>query len=359
MSRVKWGSVALSLVLLLGLVVWLASGEVRSSREDAPEAQATDDAGSPRVEVEQRDATGFRPFVRLQGQVEPWRKLEVSARLSGEVETMDVSLGDTVSKGERLLVLSEDDRPAAVAGARARVRQLEADLAAANRLRSDRLVSESEQLRLESELAAARSELRQASLALEHLEPVAPFDGVINARHVETGAFVQAGEPLFEVVQVDQLKVSGFVPQQQAGRLSPGQGVTITLLDGRELAGELTFVASSADPETRSFRIEARVANPEGYRIAGGSASVRIEQPEQQALFLSPSLLSLGPDGRPGILQVDDNDTVVFTPVDLLSVGTEGAWATGVSFPVRLITRGGGFVAHGQKVTPVPADRED
>lgn len=358
MSAVKWSSVGLSLAVVVGLVVWLATGETRTSRDEQPQREA-EQTELPRVQVDTRQARTFQPSVRLQGQVEPWRQLQVSARLSGQVEELNVSLGDTVSRGDSLLVLSADDRPAALEGARARVRQLEADLRAANRLRSDQLVSESEQLRLESELSAARAELRQASLAMEHLEPQAPFDGVINARHVETGSFVQAGEPLVDVVQVNPLKVTGFVPQQQAGKLAPGQEVTVSLLDGRELQGELTFVASVADPETRSFAIEARVDNPERFRIAGGSASIRIARPEQQALFLSPALLSLGPDGRPGILHVTDDDTVEFSPVDLLSVSSEGAWVSGVRFPVRLITRGGGFVAQGQQVHAVPADAED
>lgn len=343
----------LSLALLVGLVIWLATGDIRSAEDDAPDAPETAEADLPSVEMDLRRAETFHPAIRLQGQVEPWRRLEVSARVGGVVEELAVSLGDKVSAGDTLLTLSGDDRPAAAAGARARVRQLEADLAAANRLRSQQLVSETEQMRLESELAAARAELRQANLALTYLTPAAPFDGVINTRHVETGTFVQAGEPLFEVVQVDLLKVSGFVPQHQAGQVAPGQAVTVSLLDGRELEGELTFVASAADPQTRSFRIEARVDNPEGYRIAGGSASISIEQPPVEALFLSPSLLSLGPDGRPGVLHVNADDTVEFTRVNLLSVGTEGAWVTGVSFPVRLITRGGGFVARGQKVRPV------
>ncbi|UZD67131.1 efflux RND transporter periplasmic adaptor subunit [Marinobacter sp. AN1] len=358
MSKFRWSSAGLSVLVLVALIVWLATGDIRSSEDSVPEPSNEGASGLPMVEVEQRHATTFEPAVRLQGQVEAWRRLEVSARLSGEVEQLDVELGDEVSRGDRLLVLSEDDRPAAVAGARARVRQLEAELAAADRLRSDRLVSESEKLRLESELAAARAELRQANLAMTYLEPRAPFDGVVNDRQVETGTLVQAGEPLVELVQVDPLKVSGFVPQQQVGQLAPGQPVTVSLLDGRELEGKLTFIASAADPETRSFRIEARVQNPDRLRIAGGSASVAIRQPSRQALYLSPALLSLGPDGRPGILHVNGDNRVSFSQVELLSVSTSGAWVSGIDFPVQLITRGGGFVAHGQEVLPIPADPE-
>ncbi len=359
MSTAKWGSVGLSAVLFLALVIWLASGEIRSADDEIPEQASGAEAAVSSVQVEKRLPEMYHPTVQLQGQVEAWRRIDVSARLSGVVEELAVALGEAVVAGDILLVLSEEDRPAEVARARARVRQLEADLAGISRLRSGNLASESEQLRLESELAAARAELNQALLDMDHLRPEAPFDGVINARHVEVGTFVQAGEPLFEVVQAERLKVAGFVPQQQADRLQAGQPVRVRLLDGAELTGELTFVASAADPETRSFRVEARVDNPDLRRIAGASASLVIEQPPQPALFLSPALLSLGDNGRPGILHVNDSQRVEFSPVTLLSVGTEGAWVAGAPSPLRLITRGGGFVSIGQRVTPVPADPEE
>ncbi|SFR76495.1 membrane fusion protein, multidrug efflux system [Marinobacter daqiaonensis] len=358
MSRDRLIAVGLSGVAAVLLVVWLATGDIRSARDEGAPQELREASELASVQVERRQSEMFRPSIRLQGQVEPWRRLVVSSRLSGVVESIAVELGQPVAQGDTLLTLSADERPAAIARSRARVRQLEADLAAVDRLRSDRLVSESEKLRLEAELASARADLQQAQLAMAYLTPSVPFDGVINARYVESGSFVQVGEPLFEVVQVDQLKVTGFVPQQQAGRLMSGQEVRITLLDGRELAGELTFVASTADPETRSFPIEARVPNPQGLRVAGSSASLAIAQPPVEALFISPALLSLGDEGRPGVLHVNTDDEVTFTPVDLLSVSEKGAWVSGAPFPIRLITRGGGFVTEGQKVRPVLSGAE-
>ena len=93
--------------------------------------------------------------------------------------------------------------------------------------------------------------------------------------------------------------------------------------------------------------------NPAGFRVAGGSATIRVLLPEQPAMFLSPAYLSLGDDGRLGVRHVGVGDEVRFTPVTLLSVTTEGAWVTGLPDEVRLITLGGGFVSPGQQVTPV------
>ncbi|WP_339806035.1 efflux RND transporter periplasmic adaptor subunit [uncultured Marinobacter sp.] len=359
MSRMKWGSTGLALLILLALVIWMATGDFRTARSDAPEATDQEAASLPTVEVESRRAGLYRPGLRIQGQVEPWRSLEVTARVAGTVESIAVRNGQTVSAGDNLLVISEDERPAALARSRARVSQLEADLKATQRLRSDNLASESDRLRLESELASARAELRQASLAMDYLRPAATFDGVINHRHVEQGRFVQAGEPLFDLVQVDLLKVSGYVPQQAVSQVREGQAVEIELLDGQTLEGSVSFVASAADPETRSFRMEARLENPGLLRIAGGSATLRVMLPEQTAHFLSPALLSLGDDGRPGVLLVTAEDVVAFAPVTLLSVQTDGAWVAGLESPVRLISRGGGFVSRGQTVKAVSAGQGD
>lgn len=348
-----WGPVALAVLLFFGLVLWMISGDVKTAREDVDEPQKTASDGPVRVEVERYNATTYQPKVMIQGQIEPWRRVSISAQVEAIVEALPVQQGQQVQAGDVLVKLSEEDRPAAVAQARARVRQLAAELKGAERLRTGNLVSESEKLRLESELAAAQAALEQAELALRHIQPTAPFDGVVNQRNAELGEYVARGQSLLELVQVDRLKVTGNAPQQSVAGLEQGQPVSVELLDGRILEGRLSFVASAANAETRSFYVEADVPNPERLRVAGGSATLGISLPERQATFLSPAYLSLGDDGKLGVLHVDDDDRVRFTTVQMLSATTDGAWVAGLPASIRLVTQGGGFVSPGQPVTPV------
>ncbi len=348
-----WGPVTLALLLTFGLVIWLISGDVKTARDDVGKPQITTSHGPVRVEVERYNTTSYQPKLMIQGQIEPWRRVSISAQVEAIVEALPVQQGQQVQAGEVLVKLSEEDRPAAVAQARARVRQLTAESKAAERLRSGNLVSESEQLRLASELSAAQAALQQAQLALSHIQPTAPFDGVVNQRNAELGEYVAKGQSLLELVQVDRLKVTGNAPQKSVAGLEAGQQVSVELLDGRTMEGRLSFVASAANAETRSFYVEADVPNPEGLRVAGGSATLGISLPEQQATFLSPAYLSLGDDGKLGVLHVDEADIVRFTAVRLLSTATDGAWVTGLPASARLVTQGGGFVTAGQTVTPV------
>lgn len=357
MTKARWGSLGLSLLVVVLLVIWMMTGEVKVSSNQAPERQPEAEAELTSVEVETLQARLHEPGVQLQGQLEPWFSVNLSARVAGTVETVAADLGESVTKGQVLARLSDDGRSALVDRWQARVKKLEADLVAARRLRSDNFTSQSQLLELESELAAARAELTSASLDVGHLAPAAPFSGIINARHVEPGTLVEVGSPLFELVRIDRLKATGQIPQQSVSQVAVGQSVRIELLDGSRLRGVVTFIASAANPETRSFAVEIAVENPDLKRVAGGSASLRIALPEVKAMFISPAYLSLGDDGRPGIKYVDGSNRVVFATVRLLSVSTEGAWVTGLPEEIRLITRGGGFVSKGERVIPV--DRSD
>ncbi|PCM43558.1 efflux RND transporter periplasmic adaptor subunit [Marinobacter sp. ANT_B65] len=353
MSRVKWSSLGLSIVVVIALVIWMATGDIRVASTKAPEQQEVAQQKRTRVQVTTLNAQLYEPGLLLQGQIEPWNAVTVSARIAGTVETIEAELGDSVKAGDVLLTLSEDGRSAEVARWQAQARKLEADLSAARRLRASNLTSQSEILGLESELAAARSELKAAELAVSHLRPSAPFDGVINGKSVEAGSLVQVGSPLYDLVRIDRLKAKGQVPQQSVAQVAPGQKVLVRPLDGDALEGVITFVASAANRETRSFAIEIAVENPEQKRIAGGSANLRVALADVQATFISPAFLSLGEDGRPGVKYVDEDNQVVFGAVTLLSVSTEGAWVTGLPDEIRLITRGGGFVSEGEYVEPV------
>ncbi|MEE2763202.1 MAG: efflux RND transporter periplasmic adaptor subunit [Pseudomonadota bacterium] len=353
MTKGKWGSLGLALLIIVALAVWMATGEVKEARDEAPDRPARGEPELTSVQVETLSARVHEPGLLLQGQLEPWHSVLISARVPGTVESIAVGLGQRVAAGEPLLTLSEDGRQAVLARWQARVRSLEADLTAARRLRSSDLASQSELLSLESELAAASAELAAARLEVEHLTPKAPFAGIINRRDVDPGSLVQVGSPLFELVRIDRLKAAGQVPQQSAGKVDVGQPVRVDLLNGGQLDGQVTFVASAANPETRTFAVEIAVENPERQRVAGGSASLRIALPEVKAMFISPAHLSLGDDGRPGVKHVNRDNRVVFSQVELLSVATDGAWVTGLPDEIRLITRGGGFVNPGERVRPV------
>lgn len=347
LSKRPW---LLAVAITLLLLLWLLSGSQFQARQAAGADRPAAEPGLAKVEIQWLEASPMQRRSVVQGQIEPWRRVELRAQLSASVQRLDQDKGSRVEQGQLLLSLSPDDRPAQLARSEAEVRQRETDLNSAKRLHERKLFSANELLRLDSELAKARAELDGARLQLRNTQIVAPFTGVYDARQVELGDFVQPGQSLLTLVDISQLRVSAQIAQQQVGELRLGQPVRVQLLDGRELTGALHFIAAAADPGSRSFRVEVRVTNPEGLRLAGASATLQIHTGEALAHHLSPALLSLDQAGRHGVKWVNAQQRVEFTPVQLLSVDNQGAWVSGLPPRIALITLGQGFVEPGQQV---------
>jgi multidrug efflux system membrane fusion protein len=204
-------------------------------------------------------------------------------------------------------------------------------------------------------LGAAKSQVAARALDLARTHIVAPFDGVLNDHAVEVGDYVQVGDKLATVVDLDPLLVRGHVTEQEVVGLEPGREGTAVLGDGRELTGHVTYVASVADPATRTFAVELEVPNP-GARLPDGiTGELRLPLASVRAHLVSPAVLALDGDGRVGVKYVDGEDRVAFAPVRIAGDGAEGFWVSDLPDKLTIITIGQAFVSVGQKVKSVHA----
>lgn len=350
LKKLSFSPVLLAALLAVALIIWLFSGDNYQAQTDAPAEQQLPQVNTPQVETRWSDAQPYQATQVAQGQILPWRNVSIKAQLHGTIDTVLKQQGETVQQGDKLLRLSDEGRQAGLAQAKANLTLRQSELDSAQALSKAKFLSATELTRLQSELAKAKAELVSAELALKYTEPAAPFNGVVDRRHIEVGDMVQAGTELMQLVQIDQLKVTAQIPQQHIAALQLGQTVTLRLLDGRELSGTLSFISVAADSATRSFYVEATVANPELWRIAGASATVEVQLMPVQAHRISPALLSLNKQGQLGVSLVDDQQQVAFYPVSILSADNDGAWISGLPERAQIITRGAGFVQPGQQV---------
>jgi len=138
--------------------------------------------------------------------------------------------------------------------------------------------------------AEARKKVAEAEAArlrglVEYMQIRAPFTGVITARTVHTGHFLQPHssgrvEPLFTVVRVDKVRVFVDVPEGAVEKALPGTPVVVRVpaLSNREFRDGVTITrtASVVNPDSRSLRVEIDLPNPNGVLRAGLYAVVRI-----------------------------------------------------------------------------------
>lgn len=357
-------------LLVLALGLWMASGAFSS--DDA----ASEAAGDQNTTGEQNSASGsdttplakpikveyidvqLEPRSRdiiLQGQLEPRRHLQMRAETSSIVETISIEKGARVNKGDTIVSLSLDGRETDLMEAQAQLQTARSQQKAAASLRQKGLQSQVQLEQTQAQLASARAQLSRIQRDIENTKIIAPFGGLVNAVPVEVGEMVDRGAVVAELVDNSRFIVTAQVAQQLLSQLTLNADIDVKLITGDTLPGKLTYISSVADAASRSFSVEAEVDNVDGKYAAGVSASLVVPIEKVEAIFITPSALSLGDDGGLGVKIIDENDEVVFTPIDLVSSTLEGAWVTGIPDNSKVITLGQGFVKPGQKVEPVKA----
>lgn len=346
-------SAFLSLALAVAVGIWMFSGALNGSARLKSPVPETKKVQPMKVSVMDLEVDRVTREIVVQGQLEPKRSVHIRAQTGGQVVAVPVPKGAPVKVGELLVQLAEEDRRAQIARAQAEMTSQRLQVTGQRTLKQQGLQAETQLKSAEATLAAVSAELERLRLDLSHTRITAPFDGVLEKRAVEIGSFVDRGDEVAELVENAELLAVAQIPQQSARWLELGQSVRVRLLDGREAGGKITYVASVAEPQTRSFRIEAGVANADGAFPAGVSAELHIAVAEEPAHFLSPAALTLDDQGRVGIKTVEKGNAVAFHPVTLVRTQTDGVWVAGLPESVRVIVQGQSFVVPGEIVEPI------
>ncbi|MFK7890925.1 MAG: efflux RND transporter periplasmic adaptor subunit [Granulosicoccus sp.] len=339
--------------LVVVLALWMLSGLLQPDAGESDAAESSDtESVAMSVEVVTAQSSLMAREVELQGQLEPAQHLFLKARTSGVVEQILVRRGARTNAGEELVQLDRGGRLNTLAEAQASVRMAQSEKEAAETLRAQRLQSQVQLEQREAALQSAMAQLAAIRLDISYTTINAPFAAVVNDIPVDVGALIERGDVVAELVDDSTFKVTARAAQQVLSELKVGQPVSVSLITGESLSGSLSFISSVADPNSRTFLVEAVVNNPGEQIAAGVSASLNIPVEEVQATFVSPSTLSLDSDGKLGVKGIDGEDRVIFLPISLISTALDGAWVTGIPDGQRIITLGQGFVNVGERVQP-------
>jgi HlyD family secretion protein len=237
------------------------------------------------------EQSNIRSLVSTNGKIEPVNNFEAHAPVSTSVRRVLVKEGDSVRKGQLLLVLDDADAHAQAARAQTQSKAAQADLNAAKQGgNQEEVLSVEAQLvkaatdrdsaqrnldalkKLEAQGAASAGEVREAENALARTDAQltflrqkqtkrysnaelarveaqqteaqatynaaqdvlaksnvrAPFDGIVYSLPARQGGFVAAGDLLLQVADLRNVLVRAFVDEPDVGRLAPGNPMEIT-----------------------------------------------------------------------------------------------------------------------------------
>jgi membrane fusion protein, multidrug efflux system len=344
-------------ILALAAVAWFASGQLGSAdgpmegQKPAADLSAMDRI--PTVRVKAQTAERRTSEIVLRGRTVAWRKVVVKAETFGRVEEVGVEKGNQVATGDILVKLAPEDRPARLSEAQALLEQRELEYEAARHLSKKGFRADTQVAASNAELESAHAAVRRAETALANSTIMAPIDGLIGERLVEVGDYVEIGDPIMKILDMDPILAIGHVSERSLARVTPGNTASVRLITGQNAEGVISFVASEADPATRTFRIEVEITNSTSAIADGITAEIRIPAERIFAYRISPAILTLADDGNVGVKVLGPGNTVEFLPVQIIADEPDGLWIAGLPERVTFITVGQDFVSAGQTVEPV------
>jgi multidrug efflux system membrane fusion protein len=346
-GRSKWIAGLFALVL----VGWMGSGYILPAAGLGAETEEREERATS-VAVIDSSAQDVPLVLTAEGQSIPDRAVMIRAKAEGQVDSVAVSRGDLVYAGQQLAQIDPTIPQSQLVQAETQLAQAQRDFENAQALQGRGVATEDRVSQARAALASAEAAITTAQDRLRNTIVTAPFAGRLNDLTINVGEFVDIGDVVAEVLDNDPLTVVVQVPQQALSRLHQGQEANVTFITGETKQGEVTFIGANADEQTRTFRVEIAVDNPDSTMPAGLSARVTLPTGQARGHFISPAILSLDTSGQLGVKTVDGDNRVVFDTVEIVRAQTDGIWVSGLPDQARIITIGQGFVNAGDLVEP-------
>ncbi len=273
-------------LLVIALVAAAAGCAQKKEANQGPETAlltARDVATVVRADL----ATG----VPVQGTLQPSVDVTVIAPFPEIIESVLVKEGQAVKRGQVLARFRTESIAPAASSAEAQRRMAAAEYKRIQNLLQEGAVSQRDLEAADAQLKAAEA---GAAMARKHLEEAtvrARFDGVMAKRFVQSGDRVGDGDPLFRMVNIDELDFAASVPTDALGLVKTGDAVTLAVsgLEGVVVEGRIARINQTVDPATRQVKVYVTVPN-RSHALAGDLfATGRIMLRQAKGVFVIPS----------------------------------------------------------------------
>ena len=303
------------------------------------------------------------------GEIQGVQNADLAFEVSGRLIELPVTEGINVTQNQLLARLDATDFQAALTAAEARVRQSRETFERFSEVFEKGAISRQELDTRRRQFEVEEAQLESARKAVDDTALRAPFAGRIGRTYVDNFNNIRAKQRILLLQDLTELEVVVNVPEQDWLRAKPGltlaqrselvrPQVSLSSVAGRTFPAEITEVAASADPVTRTFAARARFDPPDDIQILPGmSANVSIQLPTDleagtMAIYLPANAVVGGNNGGSFVWIVDSESmTVRQTPVTVGQLtGSEVEIVEGVSTGDRIAISGVQHLAENMRI---------
>lgn len=327
-------TVAAAAVMVAGIVAGYGFMTRAQSKQEA--VDWTDRQTVPTFSLASIIPSDPHQTLTLPGNIQPFNKAAIYARVNGYVESWTHDIGTPVKAGEPLAVIDAPDLDQQLSQAKATLASVRANLQIASLTASRNNVLLQKQIvaqqladqtdadakAKEAVVDANEANVRQIEAMQSFKTLAAPFDGIVTARSVELGMLISAGgsgQPLFEVSDLHKVRIFVQVPQSFSAGLKPGMAATFEMpqYPGVQFDATLSHISQSINSISHSMEVELQTDNPDGKFFGGAYCNVHFEIPaDPNRLQIPSTALVVGNKGAQ-VAILDGNNKIVLKDVEL------------------------------------------
>ncbi len=240
---------------------------------------------------------------------DPTRTVKILAPVSGRVKELNVSLGDTVKKSQKLATINSGDLAQAVADAekaRATVKLTKSALDRAVGLNKAGGLALRELEQAQNDYHQATTELKRAEARLEvigdsgevsgqrQIVLTAPMDGTITSLETAPGDFIDnTTQSMMTISNLEKVWVTASVQEKDLSFVQKDERVEVTLLayPGEIFSGRVQVISQLLEADTRRNKVRISFDNPHGIFKINMFASIRFFAPAAQSILTPSSAL--------------------------------------------------------------------
>ena len=350
---------------------------VYASVDEAPKDSGGEGSGISFLKEQQWKTPGFQTAFAAQGAISGsieapgqigaagGRQAEVSAPISGLIDVGGIASapapGQRVARGQVLASINPSlgDGGSSYADARARLREAQDEYERARRLVAAEAAPARRVQEAENRLQAAREALEGlGGGAGGRIALRAPINGVVTRRSMPPGARVEAGAPLFTIVDPSVVWLTVNVPAANASQVSANSLATFTIEGSTRSypARRIVSVGGVIDAVSRTVPVIYELANPDGSLKIGLNARALVRTGGLTQGVVIPASAVLDDNGRPIVFVQVEGET--FERRDVVLGGRDGSLVlvrSGLSANERIVTGAAYQVRLASLSTAVPA----
>jgi RND family efflux transporter MFP subunit len=318
--RLIWKLIPFTVVLLIiGLIVLPLGKKISTRKADLAEKQSKEKTSAKsltNVVSMVLEPAMVMEKLSLPGIAKPWISLEVVSEIKGTIVNKKMTEGRQVNKGDILAVIDKRDYKNSYDSALASY-----DSALATQKRLTTLLKKNfvTQSQLDDSVALVKTRkaaFDNASLNLSRCTILSPMKGIVDRVHIENGTFLNPGDPVAQILQIDKLKVEVGIPESDvdAVRNLTSFEMTIDALGGKSYTGDYHYLYKTADSMARLYKLEIQVDNSTGQILPDMFVRVNIIK-KQDPEGLSGPIYSLVTLNKTMGVYVEKAGVVRFRPV--------------------------------------------